>query len=65
MKADDDYWITALEAAELISIRLDVSAGKGQKIFSEAYSSGEVRRATRDFADEYPGPRVSRSTLKA
>lgn len=64
MTADDDDWITAFEAAELIRARLNVSRGKAQKIFSEAYGCGEVRSTTGDFADGYPGPRVSRSDVE-
>lgn len=46
MKADNDQWISAPVAAELIRARLNVPPGKAQKILSDAYASGEVRKST-------------------
>jgi hypothetical protein len=45
MKDDSDFWISAQKAAERIRVKLGVSVGKAQKILSDAYASGEVRRS--------------------
>jgi hypothetical protein len=63
MKASRDRWITSRSAVRYIRMRLRVSEGQAQKILSEAYQSGAVRKARKVGGVDEDDPNYTRSEI--